>query len=172
MPGRVVVAKLFLLTATVMALCFPLPASAGPQDNQCWKFRADEAEMAQKINQVRTRGRWSHLHLDPELSKVARAHTREMVLEGHLYHQTARTLDERVLNWTLIGENVGVGADVDKLHGAFMQSEAHRENILYEKFRHIGVGTFRWEDRLWVTVLFSTKGNPGTTLNMPPCTTS
>ncbi len=168
MPGRVL-ATLCLLTATVAALGLPLPAHAGPQDNQCWRFRDDERAMAEKINKVRTRGRWSFLHLDPELSKVARAHTREMVLANRLYHQSAEVLDERVTNWNLIGENVGVGGDIERLHQAFMDSEVHRDNILFERFRHVGVGTFRWEDRLWVTVLFATKGNPGTTMNMPDC---
>lgn len=169
MPGRVLV-KVCLLAAVVAAFLLPAPGvTAGSKDNPCWRFRKAERAMAASINKVRVRGRWTRLHLDPELSKVARAHTREMVLEDRLYHQNAKTLGYRVTNWRLIGENVGHGPDIDKLHKAFMNSRAHRDNILFDPFRHIGVGTFHWEDRLWVTVLFSTKGNPGTRLKMPDC---
>ena len=50
------------------------------------------------------------------------------------------------------------------LHQAFMDSPAHRENIMLNSFRYVGVGVIKSGDRLWVTVTFEAKSNPGSPL--------
>jgi hypothetical protein len=50
-----------------------------------------------------------------------------------------------------------------------MNSPDHRENILFSQYRHVGVGTRMHGGRMWVTVLFEAKTDPGTTLPMPTC---
>jgi uncharacterized protein YkwD len=104
------------------------------------------------------------LRLDPELSKVAKVHTRAMVKENSLFHTPSDTLRRRVTNWTTLGENVGVGSTVTSLHEAFMNSPAHRDNILYSSFRHVGVGVMREDGRMWVTVIFEARSDPGSPL--------
>jgi len=64
---------------------------------------------------------------------------------------------------------LGVGGSVESLHEAFMNSPAHKANIVYTPFKHVGIGT-NWDDgRLWVTVIFEATTNPGTRLSMPSC---
>ena len=45
-----------------------------------------------------------------------------------------------------------------------MGSEADRRNLLDPTFTYIGVGATKSGERLWVTLLFSAGGNPGTIL--------
>ncbi len=109
------------------------------------------------------------LSLDPELSKAARRHTREMVEQDLLHHTSSDALRRRVTHWSTLGENVGVGGTVDSLHVAFMNSPAHKENILYPTFKHVGVGVTQTPSRMWVTVIFEAAQDPGTPLPMPRC---
>jgi uncharacterized protein YkwD len=42
--------------------------------------------------------------------------------------------------WAKLGENVGCGDEVAKLHEAFMNSPKHRENVMDKDFDSIGIG--------------------------------
>jgi uncharacterized protein YkwD len=92
-----------------------------------------------------------------------------MVERALLHHTSTSTLGRRVTRWTMLGENVGVGNTVDTLHTAFMNSPAHRDNIMFNSFRFVGVGAVEAKDRLWVTVIFENQVDPGTRLKMPRC---
>ena len=140
--------------------------SAGARNNRCWRFKSSERAFAKKMNKARGGG---NLRLDPELSKVARKHTSEMIRKNLLYHTTPNQLRHRVVRWSLLGENVGVGNTVRSLHKAFMHSPGHRANILRPSFNHSGVGVRNARGRMWVTVIFESRSNPGTRLRMPRC---
>ncbi len=148
---------------------FGATAMGATGDNPCYDFRPKERGFKRKINNSRNNAGLGGLKLDPELSKAARKHTYEMVNKQILEHTTSTQLRNRVTNWSLLGENVGVGATVDSLHNAFMNSPAHRANIMLSGFRNVGVGTASKGGRLWVTVIFESVSNPGTTLRMPNC---
>ncbi|MGH2703523.1 MAG: CAP domain-containing protein [Actinomycetota bacterium] len=45
-------------------------------------------------------------------------------------------------NWQALGENVGVGGDVEALHRAFMDSPGHRTNFLGD-YERVGIGRER-----------------------------
>jgi uncharacterized protein YkwD len=144
--------------------------AAGSSDNQCWHYRKKERRFTRKMNAARDDSNKQKLRLDPEISKVARKHTREMIKAATLHHTPSTTLARRVTKWTVLGENVGVGGSVSSLHDAFMNSPSHKSNILYSTFKHIGVGTKKDANgRLWVTVIFEASNDPGTTLSMPRC---
>ena len=83
--------------------------------------------------------------------------------------QSAESLGRRVTRWRVLGENVGFGGDVRSLHKAFMESPAHRDNILFDRYRHVGVGVKRSGGLMWVTVVFEASKDPGTRLSMPSC---
>lgn len=57
--------------------------------------------------------------------------------------------------WTVIGENVGVGADIAAVHDGFMRSPRHREAILNGQYRSVGVGVTQRGNELWVVEVFS-----------------
>jgi uncharacterized protein YkwD len=159
-----------ITTAALFAGFSPaVTATAQTSQGGCWDVKGAERGFAKRINDVRGVAKRGMLRLDPELSRAARLHTREMVKLDKLYHTPSDKLSKRVTNWTVLGENVGVGGDVQSLHQAFMASPAHADNVLYDSFRHMGVGTVKADGKLWVTVIFEAQTNPGTTLDMPNC---
>jgi Arc/MetJ family transcription regulator len=139
------------------------------RDSRCWDPKPAERGFTRATNLYRKRLGRGTLRLDAELSAAARKHTREMTSRDYLHHTSSDALRRRVTFWTLLGENVGVGNTVDSLQAAFIDSPAHRDNIVYPTFKHIGVGTKSAHGRLWVTILFEARENPGTTLRMPRC---
>ena len=148
------------LATMLVSLMLPVvPASAA-----CYSPNAKERAFVRKMNQARVNAGKSRLRLDPEISKVSKVHTRAMAGDNSLYHTSTSVLGRRVTNWILLGENVGVGGTVSSLHTAFMNSPAHRANILLSSFRHVGVGVVQSGDRLWVTVTFEARSDPGTPL--------
>ncbi|MFN2390052.1 MAG: CAP domain-containing protein [Actinomycetota bacterium] len=162
--------KLLIMGSTAALLTAVVPSSvAGGGDNPCYKFSDAERQFKNKINNVRSGLLLGKLHLDPELSKSAKVHTKEMVASDTLYHTSNAQFARRVTNWNMLGENVGVGSSVSSLHSAFMNSPLHRANIVLPTFRHVGVDVIKKDGRMWVTVQFESTRNPGTTLNMPNC---
>lgn len=143
--------------------------AAASGDNQCWTYKATEKGFARKINAARLNIGALKLKLDPELSKAARKHTREMWVADSLHHTPSDKLRHRVTNWTILGENVGVGGTVSSLHTAFMNSQGHKDNILHAAYRHVGIGVAQKNGRMWVTVIFEAAADPGTPLRMPTC---
>jgi uncharacterized protein YkwD len=170
-----------VLAALVVAvfLGLPFPSVRGPAldtnaafrvpESQCWTYRPSERLFSKLMNAAREKADLPKLSLDPEASRVARKHTTEMVERNLLHHTPSTSLVRRVTRWEILGENVGVGSTVDSLHRAFMDSPPHRANVLYSKFRHVGVGVRRGGGRMWVTVILENRLDPGTRLRMPRC---
>jgi uncharacterized protein YkwD len=156
-----------LAVPLLLATLFPMPTALA--DSRCYKYRDAERAFVRKMNRARGNAGKVRLSLDPEAGKVARRHAAEMAGKNLLHHTPSTTLKWRVTRWSVLGENVGVGSTVSSLHKAFMNSPAHKANILYSSFRHVGVGTVRKNGRLWVTVVFESSQDPGTRLRMPKC---
>lgn len=166
--GLALVATLAIPFSAQLTLPDNSPTAAGA-DNPCYSFSAAERSFASKMNQERRERGLGTMKLDPELSRVAMKHTREMTSNNTLYHTTTSALTRRVTNWVTLGENVGVGAEVSTLHSAFMASPAHKDNVLHSSFNNVGVGVGQGGGRMWVTVIFEARSNPGTRLSMPSC---
>lgn len=148
------------LAALVLATLIPTTSASAA----CYSPNRKEKRFARLINKARGAAGKVKLRLDPEISKVGKVHTREMIKSNTLYHTPSKKLRNRVTNWVTLGENVGVGSTVPSLHKAFMDSPAHLENILYSSYRHVGVGAIKRNGRLWVTVIFEARKNPGSPL--------
>jgi len=145
-----------------------IPTATG--DNKCYTYKADEKAFVSKMNAARANAGKGKLRLDPELSRASAVHTKEMKKAQLLHHTSTSALKRRVTNWNSLGENVGAGGSVDSLHAAFMASPAHKANIMHSGFNNVGVGsTVDASGRMWVTVIFESKANPGTPLKMPTC---
>lgn len=164
-------AKVALLCAAFV-MASPFNSVVAEAGSNCFQNKPEEVGFLRKINAARRDQSRGQLQLDPELTKVARKHTREMTAKNLLHHTKTAAFKTRVTNWTMLGENVGVGSTVDSLHKAFMDSPSHRDNVLYNTYRHIGIGTRERNGRLWVTIVFEAESDPGTTLRMPRCVTS
>ena len=153
-----------VLTVIMAGVVLSVAAPATVADAACYMNNDNERSFASKLNAARRAAGKSSLRLDPQLSKAAKVHTREMVRRNVLYHTPTDALKRRVTNWVELGENVGVGGTVTSLHGAFMDSAAHRSNILYSNFRYVGIGAKQANGRLWVTVIFESRADPGSPL--------
>lgn len=162
---------LMAVITAVAAIVFPVSGATGASgDNGCYRFKASEKSFKNKINLERADLGLNKLKLDPELSKVAKTQARRMARRSVLEHTKTEKLKERVTNWKILGENVGVGGGVTSLHQAFMDSPAHADNVLYNSFKRVGVGVKTDDkERMWVAVIFEADNNPGTTLKMPSC---
>jgi len=112
------------------------------------------SEMLQLTNEDRADKERAALELDRELSRYATKHSREMADAGYLFHSEdlAGALDG--VEWSMGGENVGVGSSLTDLETAFMGSKPHRRNILQKGYDHAALGIVESDGNLWVTVIF------------------
>jgi uncharacterized protein YkwD len=95
------------------------------------------------------------LSLDTELSRYAKDHSRDMANKGYLFHTKDLAGALKGVDWSIGGENVGVGSSLDGLEDAFMHSTEHRRNILRTAFDASAVGVYQdAEGNFWVTVIF------------------
>jgi Cysteine-rich secretory protein family len=150
----------------------PAPSDGRSTDIQepgpgCKVVGKGEREFLDKINRTRARRNRKPVDVDVHISAVSGSHSRAMKREATLRHTGERKLRERVTRWELLGENVGRGGGIDSLHKAFMASPGHREIVLDERFRYVGIGIAQDENQLWITVLFESHIDPGTTMKLP-----
>lgn len=110
-----------------------------------------ESQFVNRINGLRASKGLSQLQVSGDLVGVARRWTDRMVGAGQISHNP--NLGSEVGgNWTKLGENVGVGYDVDGLMQAFVNSPAHYSNLVDGAWTHVGVGvSFAGDGRMYTT---------------------
>jgi uncharacterized protein YkwD len=111
-----------------------------------------EARFVSLINAERANAGLPALKVAGDLTKVARRHSVRMAESGKLHHNA--NLGSEVSGWDKVGENVGRGPNVDRVHAAFMASDGHRRNILDPDWTEVGVGVEVVDGGLWVTEIF------------------
>ncbi len=112
------------------------------------------SHMLSLTNHDREKRDKASLALNAALSSYAERHSRKMAAKGYLFHSTDLAARLKGLDWSIGGENVGVGPTLDSLESAFMKSAPHRKNILRKTFDHVAIGVVRAKGSLWVTVIF------------------
>jgi uncharacterized protein YkwD len=136
-----------------------------------------ESQFVSRINSLRASKGLSQLQVSGELTGVARNWTEQMVQAGQISHNP--NLGSQVSgDWTKLGENVGVGYDVDGLMQAFINSAAHYKNLVDPDWSYVGVGvTMAADGRMYTTHNFMAMGSappppppaePRTTTTRPP----
>ena len=116
---------------------------------------AFEWDFAAHINQSRYDAGLPPLGVLPVLREVARGQSARMAQQNRLYHNPNLQSDITTAapDWQRAGENVGRGYDVEGLHQAFMNSPAHRANVLGQ-YNYVGLGVVFAGDVTWVTEVF------------------
>lgn len=131
------------------------PAAVG-SDAKAEELRGPRRQMLELTNDDRIRRERGELDFAAGLSRYARRHSEAMARRGYLFHSSDDEL-RGVLegqDWSIAGENVGVGGSLETLEAAFMASKLHRRNVLREAYEHAAIGIVRADGRLWVTVIF------------------
>ena len=105
-----------------------------------------EASMLQWVNEERAAQRLAPLRVDPELTEVARAHSRDMFARGYFSHVTPEGKDpfDRIrqanVQYVTAGENLALAPTLPLAHQGLMNSPGHRANILRPAFGRVGIG--------------------------------
>jgi uncharacterized protein YkwD len=104
-------------------------------------------------------------HLKPSriLGEVARTHSRDMGARNFFSHNSPNgrgpkeRLERAGFAWRAFGENIGCGQDTaEEILLTWMDSSAHRENILDPAYTEVGVGLIRGgECHIYWTALFA-----------------
>jgi uncharacterized protein YkwD len=115
---------------------FAKPAVARPT--------AAEANVIRAVNQVRAQHGLRTLALDLRLERAARSHARAMIRSGSFAHGDVRRRLASVGIRGIYGENLawGVGstATAASVVQMWLNSPAHRTNLLRPGFRRLGIG--------------------------------
>ena len=105
-----------------------------------------EAELLVLVNRERAEQGLRPLAADPELTKVARAHSQDMLARSYFSHVTPEggRLDARLrradVTYLVAGENLALAQTLAIAHRGLMNSPGHRANILQPKFGRLGIG--------------------------------
>lgn len=153
--GSVALAVFALLAPAPTATAQPttasrplVPASAG---FLAAPSPSEEAQFVSRINSLRASKGLAQLQLSGALLSVARGWTEQMVAAGQISHNP--NLGSQVGgSWSKLGENVGVGYDVDGLMQAFINSPLHYANLVDPAWTHVAVGvTIAGDGRIYTT---------------------
>lgn len=168
------------LAAIVFASAVPAARAAGGEDHKKKAASADrpagaldvaalEQAVAAEINAERAKQGLAPLALSPELSRLARFYSKEMVEEKFFDHRDPagtyvrnRVESVGVTNWTNVGENLarnqGFGDPATVAVTEWMKSQGHRQNILNDKYRETGIGVWVAPDKtVYFTQIFLTR---------------
>lgn len=129
-----------------------------------------ENRFVQRINAIRQQNGVPALSVDAELVNNARSWSTRMADAGEIFH----TSDQSVgisQPWQFLGENVGVGDDVQRLFDAFVASPTHLHNILDPRFDAIGVGVYWRDGAMWTVQRYMQRGAPVQIAQVDPSTT-
>ena len=155
--------RLVLKLALVMVVgLLPVVATA----SQAAAAGDPASDFVARINALRTSKGLRPLAPNGPLTSFAAGWTAHMAQTGTLAHNPA--LPSAPGRWTVVGENVGVGANVDQLFQAFVNSPHHYENLVDPRFDSIGVSvTVDGSGRMWTTHDFEAHGTPAAAVRPP-----
>jgi uncharacterized protein YkwD len=111
------------------------------------KVRPDlEADMLVLVNEERVKHGLKPVKADPEITVVARAHSRDMFARGYFSHYTLEGKDpfDRMraggISFRAAGENLALAQTLRMAHTGLMNSPGHRANILSANYGRLGIG--------------------------------
>jgi uncharacterized protein YkwD len=105
-----------------------------------------EMKMLEMVNKERAKEGLKPLKADPEMSRVARAHSRDMFVRGYFAHNDpeGKTPFDRMrsagVQFSAAGENLALAQTLEIAHINLMNSPGHRANILHPSFGRLGIG--------------------------------
>lgn len=107
---------------------------------------AQEQTAGNLLNSDRARYGLAPLVIDPELCRIARIKSQDMLSNQYFAHTSPTYGDVRSMlrqfgyAYTAAGENIAHHATVEKAQAAFLSSPGHRKNILSSAYTRVGLG--------------------------------
>jgi uncharacterized YkwD family protein len=107
---------------------------------------AAEQQMLDLVNAERAKAGLTPLKADPQLTKLARMKSQDMINRNYFSHQSPTygspfdMMKTYGVTYRTAGENIAGNHSVQAAHTALMNSPGHRANILNPNFTHIGIG--------------------------------
>lgn len=120
-----------------------------------------EFEIFELLNGARVDEARAPLTFSDELAEVAAAHAMDMYVNGYFAHESPTTgnVGDRLraagVAFTFAGENLALSVTSELAHAGLMGSPSHRDNILREEYRRVGVAAVRGPSGLMVVQVFS-----------------
>ncbi len=124
-------------------------------------------------NNVRRNNNLRPFCVHPKLQKAARAHSKDMIARDYFSHYTkgrnegpGQRIRRYGYNWQICAENIAGGSGNRGAPGpifrGWMNSDAHRRNILNGKLYQIGIGTYtgNYKGTSGYTMYTADFGNP------------
>lgn len=105
-----------------------------------------EAKMLELVNAERRAAGLQPLKPDPQMTQVARGHSRDMFARSYFSHVSpdGEDLADRMrtasVGYLAAGENLALAPTLHSAHAGLMQSPGHRANILRPQFGRLGIG--------------------------------
>lgn len=155
---RAVALMVAVLATAGAAACEPAPA---PSQSSPAAVSQDPRAAADRLlgllNQERRNAGLAPLARHSGADWIAQDAANRMAAQRRLSHTAnlGTLVNERVTSsWRAFGENVGTNTTADGLHGGFMGSSTHRNNILNRAYTTVGVAVSVVDGRLWAAVVF------------------
>jgi uncharacterized protein YkwD len=127
------------------------------------KGARDDADAVQRmVNASRATEQLPALPRDAELDRLAREHSIEMQRAGLVGHDVGggdprARIEAAGIPTRIAGENVASATSLESAHRALWASPSHRGNLLFDRFKRLGIGVVRDANGVvWVTELFAT----------------
>ncbi|MGH9021855.1 MAG: CAP domain-containing protein [Acidimicrobiia bacterium] len=122
--------------------------------------------LAELINDLRSRNGLVVLEVHPVLEAKASSWASTMALQRRIWHSVVP--DGITIQWSRLGENVGMAPSVDEIHQAFVTSPLHYANLVHPDYRYVGLGVSVVEDTLFVAQEFMALQVPATPIPTAP----
>lgn len=129
-----------------------------------------EWEFLKLLNGLRASKGLGALSMNAPLRQIAREWSSTMATQNKLSHRPnlAGMVEARLTTqWAALGENVGVGGNVQALHDAFVASPAHYQNMVNGTYTTVGIGVELRGTTVGVTVNFMKANVAVATLTAP-----
>ena len=123
-----------------------------------------EIDIFEKINKERRKVNANALEYDTKLSYVARKYSEKMLNEGFFdhYDKEGKNVDDRLkeanISYSTVGENLALVSimdkNVEKVIEQWLKSERHRETMLDNQYKKLGVGVACGKELCYITTIY------------------
>jgi len=153
-----------LFAVALAGLVLP-SSSAETKEKAEFQLSKDEQAIVDLTNAARAKDKLEPLKVNPTLCEVARAHAANMAKKEKMEHvldgkNPAQRVTAAGYRYRRMAENIAYSNQLGpkRIVAGWMDSPMHRENILNERFREIGVGIARSKDGdVYYTQVFGTQ---------------